>query len=90
MCGSNFFESDVTFDSFLAGFGRNRVYGGTCCSTQTAYKYVLTSSANQKTGPKGQIVSEFLLMSQIFQKTNKKIYQISGQEAKKWSNVKVS
>ena len=30
------------------------------------------------------------LMSQIFQKTNKKNYQISGQESKKWSNVKVS
>ena len=36
--------------------------------------------------PKGQLISECPLMSQIFQKTNEKFDKFLSKESKKWSN----
>ena len=44
-----FFETDVTFDSILAGLGRNQLYDA-CCSAQTAHKPVLKNLEKQTTG----------------------------------------
>ena len=47
-----------TFDSFLAGLGKNQVYDA-CCSAQMAYKTVHTSSAKQKTVPES-LLSQYI------------------------------
>ena len=51
MCLATALLSFGTFDSFLAGSGRNWVFG-VCCSVQIAFQPVQTSSAKQTTGAK--------------------------------------